>query len=130
MEIIAALLGSTGLFTLITTLINRHDGKNDKLKKICTDIDKIKIHLVELDKKNEVQDARASRARILRFDDELVEGRSHSREYFLQMLDDCEIYERWAQAHPEVKNGYAKHAVKHIRKTYETLLDKGEWKNE
>jgi hypothetical protein len=29
-----------------------------------------------------------------------------------------------------VKNGYAKQAVKHIKKTYEELLDKGEWKNE
>ena len=130
MEILAALLGSTGLFTLITALINRHDGKNKQLKSIKHELDTIQHHLAELDAKNDTQDARTSRTRILRFDDEIIEGRKHSREYFLQILDDCEVYEQWAKKNPNVKNGYAKQAVKHIKKTYEELLDKGEWKNE
>ena len=130
LAVVIAALGSSGFFAFITFLINRHDGKNERLTRLCSDIENIKQHLTELDTKNDMQDARTSRARILKFDDELVEGRSHSREYFLQILDDCEIYEKWATENPDVKNGYAKQAVKHIQKTYEELLEKGEWKIE
>lgn len=128
--VVIAALGSSGLFAFITFLINRHDGKNERLNRLCSDIENIKEHLTELDSKNDMQDARTSRARILKFDDELVEGRIHSREYFLQILDDCETYEKWVKKNPDVKNGYAKQAVKHIQKTYDELLEKGEWKIE
>lgn len=126
--IIIAVVSSGAFFTFIQFLITRRDNKKLELKGIKDEIVEIKAHLVKLDKKNEQQDARTSRTRILRFDDELVEGRQHSREYFLQILDDCEIYEAWAKANPEIKNGYAKAAVKHIRKTYDELIEKGAWK--
>lgn len=129
-SIIGMIIGSQAIFTFLQFLISRHDGKNKQLKSIKHELDTIQHHLAELDAKNDTQDARTSRTRILQFDDEIVEGRKHSREYFLQILDDCEVYDQWTKKNPNVKNGYAKQAVKHIKKTYEELLDKGEWKNE
>ena len=127
-SIILTIIGSGGFFTFLQFLINRHDGRKEQLSQIREDICGIQEKLAALDSRNELQDARTSRTRILRFDDEIVEGRKHSREYFLQILDDVEIYEKWAAANPQVKNGYAKAAAKHIKETYEDLLRKGEWK--
>lgn len=40
--ILIAVFGSTGLFTFITFLINRRDGKADSLKRIETNLDSLK----------------------------------------------------------------------------------------
>ena len=63
-----------------------------------------------------------------RFDDELINGVEHSKEYFSQQLQDIDTYEAYCAIHPDFKNNYAVIASEHIKKTYKELLEQGEWR--
>ena len=75
LPLILAALGSTGLFGLVQFLISRKDSKKDRLTKIENSVNLIAQDLAE-------EKALIARSDILRFDDDLVNGRTHSREYF------------------------------------------------
>jgi zinc transport system substrate-binding protein len=68
-----------------------------------------------------------ARTHILRFDDELLNGVVHSKEYFRQQMDDIDTYEDFCKAHPDFRNSYTTIASEHIRDTYKKLLDKREF---
>lgn len=72
----------------------------------------------EIEKKAAIE----ARTNILRFDDELYNGMRHSKEYFVQELDDIDTYERYCDGHPEFKNSCAVEAIQHIRETYHKCL--------
>lgn len=129
--LIISIAGSSGLFAFIQYLITRHDGKNEVLQQIQADLDCMKKRISKLDKANAEQDAKSARARLLVFNDEIIiEGKKHSHGHWQQILDDAEVYETWANRNPDVKNGYAKQAVKNIKQTYDELVATGEWKEE
>ena len=65
-----------------------------------------------------------SRARFLRFNDELIHGTRHSKEHFDQILIDISEYESYCSKHEDFKNNIAKMAIKHIKDTYEKCVDK------
>lgn len=71
-----------------------------------------------------VIEAKQSRVRILRFDEELLKGEEHTKEHFSQILDDIDLYEQYCESHEGFKNGIARHAIKHIRDTYDELEKK------
>ena len=66
-------------------------------------------------------EAKQSRIRILRFDDELLQGVEHTKDHFKQTLEDIDIYEQYCEEHPDFKNGVARHAITHIRDTYDKI---------
>jgi len=74
---------------------------------------------------NQAEEDKAIQARthILRFADELYDGRHHSQEYFLQMLDDIKTYERYCGEHPDFPNGRTVQACDLIKTTYEKLWE-------
>ena len=61
----------------------------------------------------------------MRFQDEILNGESHTLSHFRQTLLDLDVYERYTEAHPDFKNGYTKHAVVYIKKVYEKLEEEG-----
>lgn len=130
MEILIAIIGSSALFTFLQFMINRHDGKNEQLKSIQNDLACIKKKLHELDEKNNEQDAMNARSRILRFYDEITSGVKHSQGYWMQTLNDIDVYKKWYSGKKGVNNGYGKHASEHLPKIYDELVRKGEWANE
>lgn len=65
-----------------------------------------------------------ARVRILTFEDELLEGRRHSKDRFDQVLVDIDNYEKYCAAHPEFKNNQTCSTVAHIRKKYCERLEK------
>jgi hypothetical protein len=116
-----AIVTASAIWDFIKFLINRKDGENKELKGIKSAIE-------TLSDKVDRNQAILARTHILRFDDELINGIDHSKEYFSQQLQDIDTYEAYCKLHPDFKNNYAVIASEHIKKVYAELLDKGEWR--
>lgn len=116
--VVVAVLASSGLWGIIQYLISRKDKTAEK-------IDKIMEIVTEVSERVDTNSATNARTRILRFDDELINGVHHSREYFQQTLEEINVYEAYCARHPNYKNNACILAIEHIRKVYLDLLDKG-----
>lgn len=114
--IIGAVFASSGLWGLIQFLINRKDSIGEK-------IDKLTEMVKEVSDRVDSTSATNARTRVLRFDDELINGVHHSREYFQQTLEEIDTYEAYCQKHPEFKNNACVLAIEHIRRVYSHLQD-------
>lgn len=64
------------------------------------------------------------RAKILRFNNELVRDIPHTKEEFIDILADIDEYERYCEQHPEYKNNRAVHAIANIGRVYDDRLEK------
>ena len=116
-----AIVTASAIWDFIKFLINRRDGEKTELKGIKSAIE-------ALSDKVDRNQAILARTHILRFDDELINGIDHSKEYFSQQLQDIDTYEAYCKLHPDFRNNYAVIASEHIKKVYAELLDKGEWR--
>lgn len=134
--IIVAVIASSGLWGLIQFLISRKDNACDKIdetnKKIDEKInetnkkiDEVMTIIKAVSDRVDTNSATNARTRILRFDDELINGVHHSREYFQQTLEEVDVYEAYCAKHPHYRNNACVIAIEHIRKVYLELLDKG-----
>lgn len=117
LPLILAAVGSTGLFGLVQFLISRKDAKNDQLTKLEDSVDHISEKLEE-------QKAINARSEILRFDDDLINGRMHSREYFRAVLSQIDTYDKYTREHEDFKNSYTVEAEAHIREVYRAVYEK------
>lgn len=124
MELFLGIFGGGALVTLITFFINRHDKRKDDMKGIKDELTAIKQDIKRLDEKGDRREAVECRVRILRFEDELQEGRKHSKDSFDQVLTDITTYDHYCEAHPEFKNQQTAATVEHIRKVYAERLEK------
>lgn len=121
-SILAAIIGSNGIWAYIQYKTEKKDKQSEKIDHIIERMDK-------LSDKIDGNQAVLARTHILRFDDELMNGMDHSQEYFRQQLDDIDTYEKYCDSHPDFRNSYAVLAIEHIRNTYQTLLEKHEFKH-
>lgn len=94
-------------------------------KKTQTDIANLQktldAHIVE----DENERARNQRYRILRFYDELCEGRHHSESHFEDILDDITNYRNYASTHPNFHNSRGEIAMEEIQETYRQIKHDG-----
>lgn len=86
-----------------------------KVKELSDNFDK-HISLAEEEK---IRDARA---RILRFNDEVLLNRKHSKEHFEEILQDIDMYEKYCNDHPNYKNNKAVFAIDTIKEVYKKCL--------
>lgn len=114
--IIGAVLASSGLWGLLQYLISRKDRTAEKL-------DRLTVLVQEVSERVDMSSATNARTRILRFDDELINGVHHSREYFQQTLEEIDTYETYCNKHPDYRNNACALAIEHIRNVYTKLLD-------
>ena len=130
MKDIIEILVYGGLFSLIQFFITFGFSRKDKTKEIEKRLDVIQEDQQEgfkkLNRKVDYNAAVLARTHILRFNDEILNGMKHSREYWRQQLDDCDTYQRFCDTHPNFKNSYTEHADRHIKETYDKLKRKGE----
>ena len=95
---------------------------------IETKIDKMseKVDLLE----SQLNEDKALRARthILRFSDELYDGVEHTKEYFDNVLEDIDMYEKYCDAHPGFKNNKASASIEYIKETNAKLLKEHKFK--
>lgn len=106
------------LIPIITTIVSNR-------KKTQESIDKLQKTLEAHIKEDETEKARSQRYRILRFYDEMCEGRPHSESHFEDILDDIDDYEKYCMAHPDFKNNRGQTAMRYINETYGKLKAKG-----
>lgn len=69
--------------------------------------------------------AESQRYRILRFYDEVCEGRKHSESHFEDILDDIDNYEQYCDTHRDFRNNRGHVAMQYIRDTYGRVKAKG-----
>lgn len=67
------------------------------------------------------------RANILRFNNELIRGLPHTKEEFVEILTDIDVYERYCREHPEYENNRAVHAIANIGRVYDSRLEKNDF---
>lgn len=73
---------------------------------------------------DEKREADHCRARILRFNNELLREIPHTKEEFLDVLKDIDEYERYCRDHKDYANGRAVHAIANIGRVYDERLAK------
>ena len=74
---------------------------------------------ISLEEEEKIRDARA---RILRFNDEVLLNRKHSKEHFEEILQDIDMYEKYCNDHPNYKNNKAVFAIDTIKEVYKKCL--------
>lgn len=119
----SVLLGG-GILGFIQFLINRNDKKHDRMDEVIQEIRGLKDDVKALEAKGDERNAVSARVRILRFMDELLEGRKHTKDSYDQCLSDITTYEQYCEAHPRFKNNQTAATVLHIKKNYEERLEK------
>ena len=107
----AVTLFGTILTTVTTSISNR--------KKTVERIDKVEVKLDSHIKEEEWANAKASRVRILRFNDELCRGTQFSENHFEDILEDIDAYEKFCDTHKDYHNGKGVIAMAHIKAEYE-----------
>ena len=131
------LIGGGGIFVFVQFLITRADAKHDKLDEVNKSIQSLSEDMKErfdvLDQKIDKVDAKgderfaiSARVRILRFEDELQEGRKHSKDSWDQTMSDIDYYEDYCApgVHPEFKNNQTVATIEHIQHGYRERLEK------
>ena len=139
-ELVLAILASGGLFSFVQFFITFGFSRKDKTKEIEKELKTIKEDQQEgfrklkeeqqegfekLNKKVDYNAAVLARTHILRFNDEILNGMTHSREYWRQQLDDCDTYEEFCKENPDFKNSYTEIADENIKNTFAKLMNEG-----
>lgn len=112
----------TALFTFIGKLITKDFAESQK--KLIERMDSLNLEVKEVARSVDETRAIAARVRILRFGDELQEGRMHSKDTFDQTLLDIDNYERYCREHAEFKNHVTEATSAFIQEQYQERLRK------
>ncbi|MBQ6595321.1 MAG: hypothetical protein IJH78_06685 [Clostridia bacterium] len=95
---------------------------DELVKKGLADVQStLKAHIRE----DEEDRIRTKRYRILRFFDELCEGKKHSESHFEDVLEDIDDYNQYCNSHPEFQNSRGHVAMVAIREAYARIKAKG-----
>ena len=122
-EIVMAVLGSSVLTVIINRVFNILDRKKDKQDQIISEINEMRGELNKHIEDDEKHRADMSRARILRFSDELRRGISHSEESFNNILEDIDNYISYCTQHESVYiNSKANAAIRNIKTTHDKCI--------
>lgn len=90
----------------------------DVLRELKSVKDDLSDHIRMDDERN----ADEHRARILRFNNELLRDIPHTKEEFIDVLADIDFYERYCRDHENYKNNRAVHAIANISRVYDDRL--------
>ena len=108
-------LGRTIGRSINKEMMDKVDGLEDDIKGIKTEVDTLK-------KEEELERVRQARQRILRFNDEILFNKRHSKEHFDEILEDITLYEHYCDEHEEYENNKAILAIETIREVYKECL--------
>lgn len=95
-----------------------------ELKELKDEQHKTRTKLDAHIKKDNENRADERRTNILRFNNELIRGLPHTKEEFVEILADIDVYERYCKDHPEYENNRAVHAIANIGRVYDERLKK------
>ena len=86
-----------------------------QVRQLTSEVDTLK-------KEEELERARQARQRILRFNDEILFNKRHSKEHFDEVLEDIDTYEDYCSTHEDYENNKAVLAISTIREVYKECL--------
>ena len=113
-SIIIAIVGSQWF----ASWIQSHNSKS-----IRTEINSIQDEIEKMKDNEETREIKNTRRRILRFNDELLIGIEHSKEFFDEIVEDVDTYRRFTNSHPDFSNGKANLASDNIERVYRKCLE-------
>lgn len=121
--------GIAAAIAIIPTIIANRKKTQDSIKE-SNEATKKQFDSFKADFDNHVKEYEAAKAasqryRILRFYDEVCEGRRHSESHFEDILDDIDAYETYCDTHREFKNNRGHLAMQYIRDTYSRVKANG-----
>ena len=93
------------------------------IKEIKVEVETIKQDLDDHIQKDDERHAKNCRQRILRFNDELLDGKTHTKESFDCTLEDIDNYKHYCDTHPNFLNSKCDFAMKNIEKSYQDCLE-------
>jgi hypothetical protein len=85
-------------------------------------VDKLEKDLSSIRNDADERAAKDARVRILRFGDEILHDKLHSKEHYDQILQDITEYEHYCVTHPDFKNNTTVITTARILETYEQCL--------
>ena len=85
-------------------------------------VNNIQGEVQTIQKEAELERVRQARQRILRFNDEILFDKRHSKEHFDEILSDIDIYEDYCRTHEDYENNKAILAIATIREVYKDCL--------
>lgn len=118
---LAKKIGNALTADLKSDLKNDFNELNDKVNNIET---KLETHINE----NKKERAADYRARIIRFNDEIMEEKTHTKEYYDNILEDIDKYEAYCNSHPDYPNNKAVMAIHNIKAKYEEHMENNSFK--
>ena len=140
-EIVAS-IGGSGIFIVLLSLIKvkpleisvwhwlaRKLGKafnGDTLERVDSIQQSLNEHLQAHEKTN----AETNRQRILRFADELYNGKRHSKDAFDDIMDILRDYDSFCEKHEDFRNGRTQAAAEIINSTYKQVFQKHDFAEE
>lgn len=95
----------------------------DDFEAIDKKIDNIQSDLTRVKDDLDQEKADQARYRILRFSDEILQGKKHTQEHFNQILSMITEYERYANSHPQYPNGLAVAAITNIKRVNQKCFE-------
>lgn len=120
LPIAVAIFASTGFWSWLS---QRKATNKDLMKKLDDLSDKVD----KIDYKVDQNEAVSCRARLLRFNKELIRKERHTQEEFDQCLEDCDKYEKFCAAHPGFKNNKAALSIENIKGCYKRCQAEGDF---
>ena len=105
----------------IWNLIGRTIGRSIN-KEVLEQMNRLSKEVDILQKEEELERARQARQRILRFNDEILFNKRHSKEHFDEVLEDIDTYEDYCSTHEDYENNKAVLAISTIREVYKECL--------
>ena len=112
-SIIIAVLGSQWF----ASWVQSHNSKS-----LRSEINSIQGEIEKMKENEETREIKNTRRQILRYNDELLIGIEHSKEFFDEIIEDVDIYRRFTNSHPDYSNGKANLASENIERVYRECL--------
>lgn len=91
----------------------------EQVSSISHKVDKLENDLEKARYMDERRDIETRRVRILRFGEEILQDKRHTKEHFDQILMDITQYEKYCKEHPEFENDVTDSTILHIKKIYQ-----------
>ena len=94
----------------------------EQVQELKQTVNSLQAEVQQIQKEEELERARQARQRILRFNDEILFEKRHSKEHFDEILDDIDTYEEYCREHEDYENNKAVLAIATIREVYKDCL--------
>lgn len=111
-------MGSAIVVKLLDWILIRRNEKKGAIAQLTNKVDKIASDLKAHIDENREQSAIQARERIQRFNDELLRGKMHTKEYFDSILIDCDFYDHYCNENADFRNQVTSLAEENIKRVY------------